>query len=59
MATAITCDICGKICVFNDGAGTLHFSGNRIVKLDLCAAHGNKLLKWIEGQRIETGSSQT
>lgn len=52
MATATTCDLCGKICIFKDGALTdLHIGGKHPFKIDLCAEHGNELIKWIESRR--------
>ena len=52
MATATTCDLCGEICIFNDGAITDLFVGGRYpLKIDLCAEHGDELIKWIESRR--------
>lgn len=48
MANATTCDLCGEICIFNNGAGELHFSGPNIYKLDLCETHGKGIINWIK-----------
>jgi hypothetical protein len=48
MATATTCDLCGELCVFNDGASTLHLDGQRTLHLDLCATHSQQIYDLIE-----------
>lgn len=47
MATATTCDLCGRLCIFNNGAGHLNWSGSQCYSLDLCEEHGKELVDWI------------